>query len=330
LFRYFPRVRELLGMGVAEKLATFQDAGTAILNQIIDHADLALNLFGNFFYDSTSGFDPNKFELQLGKPIKVDSVEGIKPIDIQPLPAEHYQIYQLFKEIGDLVTSTSNPTLGKVTEASKTLGEVQLVAAASGQQFEEVASRVARTWAKVWDQCRKLEAQYAADGIVEFRRKIAPAGDVLGAIPREVLLEEIRLVPTGLKQLSDMQSRVQQATIVQNTLLAHPLTMGNVEVLLTVLDVYLQSVNYVQREKVMEAVYRQVNMQRQMEAMMAQQGMMNGAPPGGQPALPPGEAPPGSVPENPNAPPQPSTHSTGPPAQQLLRTASQQTPFQGG
>ena len=282
LFRYIPRVRELFGMAVSELIATYQDGATAVLNQLIDHQDLALNLFGNFFYDSTSGFDPNKFELQLGKPIRVDSIDGIRPIDIQPMPQEAYQVYQLFKEICDLLTSTSNPTLGKVSETSKTLGEVQLVAAASGMQFEEVASRVARTWAKVWDQVRKLEAQYAQDGMVQFRRKVTPSGDILGEIPREILLEEVRLVPTGLKQLADMQSRVQQATIVQNTLLQHPVTGGNIDILILMLDVYLQSVNYPQREKIMELVYQQVNAQRQAEAQMQQQQAMMGGQPGQQ------------------------------------------------
>ncbi|MHA2642982.1 MAG: portal protein [bacterium JZ-2024 1] len=291
LFRYFPRVREIFGMGVAEKMAPFQDGSTAVLNQIIDHADLALNLFGNFFYDASSGFDPSKFELQLGRPIKVDSIEGIRQIDIQPLPAEHYQIYQLFKEIGDLITASSNPTLGRVAETTKTLGEVQLVAASAGMQFEEVASRVARTWAKVWDQVRKLEAQYAIDGMIRFRRKITVDGEVINEIPREVLLEEVKLVPTGLKQLADMQSRVQQATIVQNTLLQHPLTATNIEVLVSALDVYLQSVNYPQREKIMEAVYKAINAQRaisaqQMAAELAGQQAM-----GLEGALQPGPVP---------------------------------------
>lgn len=288
LFRYIPRVRELFAMSICEIIATYQDAATAVINQIVDSQDLALNLFGNIFYDSTSGLDVNKFEAQLGRPIRVDSIDGIKTIDFKPLPQEAYQVYQLFKEMCDLLTATSNPSLGKVTESSKTLGEVQLVAAASGMQFEEVASRVARTWAKVWDQVRKLEAQYAQDGMVQFRRKVAPSGDILGEIPREVLLEEVRLVPTGLKQLADMQSRVQQATIVQNTLMQHPLTGPNPDILIVLLDVYLQSVNYPQRERIMELVYQSVNAQRQMQ----QQGMIpqQGLPPeqGGEVPVPQG------------------------------------------
>jgi hypothetical protein len=328
LFRYIPRVRELFWMSVSEVIATYQDAATAVLNQIIDAQDYQLNMFGNFFYDSTSGLDPNKFELQLGRPIRVDSVEGIKPIDFKPLPQEAYQVYQLFKEVCDLLTATSNPTLGKVTESSKTLGEVQLVAAASGMQFEEVASRVARTWAKVWDQVRKLEAQYALNGLVKFRRRIAPAGQIIDSIPREVLLEEVELIPTGLKQLADMQSRVQQATIVQNTLLMHPLTGPNTDVQIVLLDTYLQAVNYPQKDKIMEIVYRAVNAMRQVQ-MMEQQGMlpeqqagMQGPP--GAPPPPQGGAVPGGAP--PGAPPSPHT-AAGREAQ--LAGAQSQAPFSG-
>lgn len=311
LFRYFPRVKELCGMAVSEKLATYQDAATAVINQIIDHADLNLNLFGNIIYDQSAGYDPARQKHKLGQPIKVDNIEGIKPLQVAPMPAEHYNVYQLFKEIGDLITSTSNPSLGKVTESSKTLGEVQLVAAASGMQFEEVASRVARTWAGVFDQVRKLEAQYAQDGVVNFRRKVAPSGDIIGQIPREMLLEQVKLVPTGLKQLADMQSRVQQATIVQNTLLQHPLTMGDPMIMVEMLDVYLQSVNYPKREKIMEIVYQKLN-----QMMMAQQAA---AELGIDPNNPEGN--PEDPNSNPNTPPPPKEAAVPKPnkAERIMR-----------
>ena len=280
LFRYFTRPRELFGMGIAEKLASFQDAATAVLNQLIDHHDLVLNALGNFWYDGTSGFDPDKFELRLGRPLRVDSVEGIKPFELQPLPAEAYNVYQLFKDIADLVTASSNPSLGKATDTQKTLGEVQIVAAASSMQFEEVAFRVARDWARVWDKVRWLEAQYADSGTVQFRKTASGSGPEFGEIPREILLSDVDLVPAGLKQLADMQSRVQQATIVQNTLLQHPLTGTNMGILATALDVFLQSVNYPQREKIMAEIHKALNAQRALQEMEMEQEMQGGMQPG--------------------------------------------------
>ena len=289
LFRYYTRPGELFGMGIAEKLATYQDGATAVLNQLVDHNDLILALHGNFWYDGTSGFNPDKFVAMLGRPLKVDSIDGVKPFDIQPLAPETLNIYQLFKDIGDLLTATSNPSLGKATDTQKTLGEVQIVAAASSMLFEEVASRVAREWAKVWDQVRWLEAQYADNGEVEYRRTAAPNGIDFAKISREMLLQDVDLVPAGLKQLSDMQSRVQQATITQNTILQHPLMQligpeASTEIMIVMLDTFLQAVSYPQKDKIMlmirQAVAAMLQVQQLEMMQAAQTGQVPGTPPG--------------------------------------------------
>ncbi len=323
MFRYQVRARELFGMAVAEKLASMQDAATAILNQIIDHADLMLNMHGNYFYDGTSGYDPDKNPVQLGRPIRVDTnVDGIKMIDVGALPAEHYQAYQLIKDQADLVTASSNPSLGKTTDTSKTLGEVQIVASASNMNFEEVAAGVARTWGKVWDQARWLTAQFGDNGEVRYRvtarpsHQFVPGGDgqqqtpgqpYFGSIPSELLMADVDLVPAGLKVMADLQSRIQQATIVQNTLLIHPLTAQNPGALRIGLDGFLQATMYGPRERIMAEVdqgIQQQMLQQQIQQEMMLQGM---APPG---AEAPGGAPPGKAPAqqgprgNPSALPQ--------------------------
>ncbi len=338
MFRYQCRARELFGMAVAEKLASMQDAASAILNQIIDHADLMLNMHGNFFYDGTSGYDPDKNPAQLGRPIRVDTnVDGIKMIDVGGLPAEHYQAYQLIKDQADLVTASSNPSLGKTTDTSKTLGEVQIVASASNMNFEEVASGVARTWAKVWDQARWLAAQFGDDGEVRYRVTARPAHQIVsgqaqtqpgqvqfGAIPAEILMADVDLVPAGLKVMADIQSRIQQATIVQNTLLIHPLTAQNVDALKIGLDTFLQATMYGPREQIMASVeqwLRQQQLQAQIQQEMAAQGMLPEQQP--QPGTPPGKAPaqqgprgnPAQVPQAPQPPQPPRSPMEGATAQ---------------
>lgn len=334
LFRYYTRPRELFGMSVAERIASIQDAATAVLCQIIDHGDLVINLHGNFFYDGTSGFDPDKAIAQLGKPIRVDNVDGIKMIELAQLPAEHYQVYSMLKEMADLITATSNPTLGRTTEAEKTLGEIQIVAGASNMIFEEVASIVARDWAKVADQVRWLTGQFGEGGEVQYRVSAkpgklvadpmsgqaqpaamvqgqyvaAPGGFAFASIPAEILMEEVDLVPAGLKQLSDMQSRMQLATIIQNTALMHPLLAQNYPALAIILDEFLQAANWGKREKVMAEVQKQLDafyMQQQLQAMMgmAMPGALGIGPggPGGPAGL---GGPPGS-PGGPQSAPSP-------------------------
>lgn len=307
MFRYHVRPRELFAMSVAEKLASLQAAATAVLCQIIDAADLILAIHGNFFYDGTSGFDPDKNPVQLGRPIKVDNVDGVKVIEIPQLPVSHYQVYQLIKDQADLITASSNPSLGKTTDTSKTLGEVQIVASASNMIFEEVALGVARTWAKVWDQVRWLNAQFGDDGIVQYRVSAAPSHQIsangggqqgtgagFAVIPAELLMEDVDLVPAGLKSLSDAQSRIQQATVVNNTFLTHPLTMNNPDVLKIGLDYLLQQLMFPPRERVMAAVEQQL----QAEAAMAQMQQQLGLPPDGG-AGGPGQPPQAAGPDNP-------------------------------
>jgi hypothetical protein len=245
-----------------------------------------------------------------------------------PIPAEHYNLYQLFKDIGDLVTATSNPALGKATDTEKTLGEVQIVQGASNMIFEEVAAQVARDgWARLWDQVRWLIGQYGQGGSVRYRKTAAPGrflldevngevpaalmmgqlvpapgGTAFGNVPSSILLADVDLVPAGLRKLSDMSSRVSQATLVQNLLLNHPLTADNIPVLILALDEYLQSLSYAKREEVIAEIQRRLDVenalmmqQMQQEQMMAEQARQDLAAPQQAASSPAGEP----VPTNP-------------------------------
>jgi hypothetical protein len=310
MFRYFTRAHELFAMGVAEKIATIQDAATTVLCQMVDHADLALNVFGNLIYEKSSGWKPDKWVFELGKPIPVENVDGVKPLTIAQLPEEHYRLYQLFKDMADLTTASSNPSLGAATDSAKTLGEVQIVTGASNMIFEEVAHGVSRDWAMVWDQVRWLCGQYGDGGEVKFRKTAlpnvsmegedgaspvaelwgqnvpAPGGAVFDKIPSHMMLAEVDLVPAGLKQLADMQSRVQQASLVQSTLLAHPLVAQSIDAQVIMLKEYLQALNYPQRDKLMDVVNQVAMQAKQMQ--MFQQAMMMQQAMGGPAATAPG------------------------------------------
>jgi hypothetical protein len=304
-FGYFIRPRELWSMSVAEKIAGIQDAASAVLNQLIDHGDLVLNLHGNWFYDGTADFNPAKTIIQMGVPIRVGNVDGVKLIDVGPIPQEHYNLYQLLKDMADLVTATSNPSLGKTTDTQKTLGEVQIVAGASNMIFEEHAARVARAWAKVWDQVRWLAAQFGDNGQVKYRKTARPSqrianqdqpsqpgqpgtreagggpGYSFEVIDAELLRAEVDLIPAGLRQLADRQSRLNQASIVQNTALVHPLLMQNLPALAIILDQFLQATGIPQRQKIMALVEQYVQGVEQAMQEQQMQGQ-NPVPPGAQ------------------------------------------------
>jgi hypothetical protein len=313
-FGYFLRPRELWAMSVAEKIAGIQDAATAVMNQLIDHGDLVLNLHGNWFYDGTADFNPARHIAAMGQPIKVGSVDGVKLIDVGPIPQEHYNLYQLLKDMADLVTASSNPSLGKTTDTQKTLGEIQIVAGSSNLIFEEHAARVSRCWAKVWDLVRWMAGQFGENGEVKYRvsarpgkfiqgqdgtqipaawmtdfqngggqMQPAPGGAAVNVIPAEILMAEVDLIPAGVKQLADMQSRVNQASTMQNMALVHPLLMQNLPALAIILEQFMQAIGFPQREKVMAQVNLYVQGIEQALREQAAQGQL------GQP----GQAPPG-------------------------------------
>jgi hypothetical protein len=88
-------------------------------------------------------------------------------------------------------------------------------------------------------------------------------------IDAELLMAEVDLIPAGLRQLSDMQSRLNQASIVQNTALVHPLLMQNLPALAIILDQFLQATGIPQRQKIMALVEQYV--QGVEQAMQEQQ-----------------------------------------------------------
>ncbi len=348
-FRYLPRVNEITGMGVPEKISVLQDAATTALNQFFDLVDLMVAGQANFWYDDQAGMNLDRTPFQPGKPMRVESVQGVMQMTfVQGIPAALrvlIEILQLLKDWTDLLTATSNPALGRETDSNKTLGEVQLVLGQGQQIFGELSQGVALIWAEVWDQARWLLAQYSDNGIVEYRRAAAgkqlnvsplpgepppgtdPIGDpqtpdpALGGapppdpvnpagvnpeaqtmgmqpqvqpgipgimpdqaggyeflqIPAQLLTAEIDLVPAGLNYFPDANTRITQATVVQNTMLAHPLTSGNLEVLAEVLDSYLQAVRWQGREAIMEkvrAALPQLMMVQQLQtALGAAQGV---------------------------------------------------------
>ena len=87
------------------------------------------------------------------------------------------------------------------------------------------------------------------------------------------------LVPTGLSQLSDTQTRISIATGVLQQLMANPLTMQMPEVQMIALETYMREMHYPARDRVMEAITRIVNVQQAQQAQMAaeQQAMQDQA-----------------------------------------------------
>lgn len=311
LYRYDPTVEERVGTGIPELVAVYQAADTAVLNQIVDSGDLAVNNRGNYFYDKDK-HHPERLISEMGVPYPVEGVpqDVILPFPPSALPPEQYQIRQEFKNAVDLVTNTSNVSLGKETDTQKTLGEVQLVQAAGDQAFETKAFNLALQIAKTWDKHRLLLAQFGDNGEVQFRKSAepglmidvtdeqgapmvgpdgqpqqvpaamiagqpvpAPHGYAIGTIPAALLRKKVRILPAGLKQLSSLQARIQQAQAVGNILLTNPLTAQLPDVQKLAIEYQLRALRASIVQPVLDAIEKAQAAQAAQAAAMNQLAM---------------------------------------------------------
>lgn len=308
MLRYIVRTGELFAMGIPELLQPYQDADTNVTNQEVDHADLNLNLGGNFAYTRLSGYNPDAAILQLGRPLLFETLgdSDFRQLQPLPLPAEHYHLSDKFKNLCELLTASSNPSLGKSTDTSKTLGEVQIVTNASNQIFEDYGARVARQLAaKLWEPARSLTAQFAPlnpDGTIGYRHVEGPDQSQYRSIAPATLKANVRLIPTGLVQLGDLGARIQQATLIFTQVMQLVATFapcqGNVGMVRVAWQQYMRSLKYPVMEKLMAEFDKGVALFQQQQMMMQQMAMaqaqMGGAPGAGGP--PPGGPPPGGPP----------------------------------
>jgi hypothetical protein len=292
-FGYLKRPGELLAMSIAERLAVPQDAANALANQFFDIVDLLSGQAGNFFYDEESGLDITRFQFQPGTPVKVDSVKGILPMafaqGLASALTECREGLQMLKDWTDTLSATSNPALGRETEGQKTLGEVQLVLSQGMQIFEDYAAGVALCWAKVWDQVRWNCAQFAEKGVVEYRKAARPDDaltDDTGSqtkytfesISADVLRADVDLVPAGLNQFADAQTRLQRSVMLYNLAVQNPLVAQDPSLLVLFFGMVLHDARCPEEEQVVAKLQQAVIAQQQAQQMQQQMqilAMMN-------------------------------------------------------
>jgi hypothetical protein len=286
------RPGELLGRGIAELVATIQDDGTALLNQLANHGDLVINANATLIVDDTAMLDPDVQILQMGTIFRVRDIRGVREWPITALPAEAYNRFQQLKDMVDLIAGVSNPSLGKATDTQRTAREVTIVASNASANFEGVAQGLSLFWARVWDQARSIEAQFARDGQIQYRRnRMARAEaqgpqDAFGTIDAKRLLAKVRALPAGVRQLSDMQSRMSQAMAMNAAFASNPVVAQNPAVWRLAIEATMEAAKYAPKEKVLLAIdqaaeaAQQAAMQQQMAQEQGQMAMTEaGLPP---------------------------------------------------
>jgi hypothetical protein len=253
---------ELLGYGIAETVAVLQDAATAWFNQIINHGDLTINSSAMLIVDQNAMLDPEVQTLTMGTFFRVRDSQGIREFPVAQLRPEHYTLWQSFKDQVDLIAGVSNPSLGKGTDVGRTAREVMVVESHASANFEGVAEGLSLFWSRVWDQSRSIEAQFARDGQIQYRKsRLARAmaqgpEEAFGSIDAMKLLGKVRILPAGVRQLSDMQARMSQAMAMNQVFMENPLTQANPEVWRIAVEATMEAAKYGPKEKILMALDR--------------------------------------------------------------------------
>jgi len=92
---------------------------------------------------------------------------------------------------------------------------------------------------------------------------------MFSTIDSEHLLARVRLLPSGLRQLSDMRSRLGQAMSMNQVFRENPITAALPEVWLIALKATLEAAKYPHREEVIRAVQQAIAMQQATAAQQA-------------------------------------------------------------
>jgi hypothetical protein len=98
-----------------------------------------------------------------------------------------------------------------------------------------------------------------------------PPPPQFGTITSDMLRRRVDLVPAGLAHMSDFQSRIQQAQITYNTVMALPIVQSNPQVVLLVLDYYLQQLRVPIRQQLIQKLEETYMMLAGQAAAMQQQ-----------------------------------------------------------
>jgi hypothetical protein len=228
--------------------------------------------------DDAAMLDPEKQQIEMGTIFRVKDSRGIREFPVAQLRPEHYTMFQMMKDQVDLIAGVSNPSLGKGTDVGRTAREVMVVESHASANFEGVAEGLSLFWSRVWDQVRSIEAQFAKNGQIQYRKnRLARAmaqgpEEAFGAIDAMKLLGRVRILPAGLRQLSDMQARMSQAMAMNQVFMENPLTAQNPEVWRIAVEATMEAAKYGPKEKVLMALDRaqaaaeQAALQQQMAA----------------------------------------------------------------
>lgn len=296
MFRYIRRPGRLFWQSVAERNAVAQASASHALNTFHNLSDILTGSGSSFFYTSRSGIKPQTWTWAPGVPKQVDNLNEKEPMVFPQLGqaiANQLEGYAAMKGISDLLTSSSNPVVGKESEGDKTLGEVRLVANSAMENFLDYAIGPALCWREVMERILSRFVQYSEGDSVPYQvqvgggtpgevftgemdeagqmvpQPVEPGQQGFGKIPKAILSLPVSIVPAGLNGYADAETRIRVAMMVLQAIQGNPVTAQNIPLIIEAMDQFFTDVRAANAEKLTQLLY-QGGEQLQQQMMMQQ------------------------------------------------------------
>lgn len=261
-------------MGVAELNAVPQDQFSKSMNDALDLQTILVNQGGSIWVGPGAGLDPNTFTWTPGRAQPCLNPEQIKPVEtgqqnIPPALRELNASLTMQKDLSQLLTSTSNISLGKEAEGDTTATEVKMVFNQDQAISEVLGLGVALSTADLLEKFRQNESQYSKGS---KRAYIVDSVDGIQhkEIDVELLSAPYKIVPAGLTAASSGQARYARANIAYQLVITNPVLMSDPIVVLEAAQGVFQAIGTPEGDKWVAQAKARVQEQMMMQQLQLQ------------------------------------------------------------
>jgi hypothetical protein len=296
----FPRADSVYGYTYAEKLLTLAEEHTAQRNMKADRGALATNK--PLMVLQTALWDPDTQPIGVGRTITVRDMNEVREMQVADIPPGMAELEQLLWMMKERVSGLSDvATIGTQARQSRTLGQDEIIAAASNVRVDEPLSHLRTAIATIMELRHAIWVEtLEGDGKgLEAPAEVVQALDARGVadfggkFTAEMLKGKFRFKPYGSSETADAGRRTQ---MFNQGLIA----LGNLAKMFPMFALMFQNPDVVKTvAEEWARVYKIRNPSVFLKALvpppqmgLPQAGGMDAA--GGQPPGPPGMLPPGA------------------------------------
>jgi hypothetical protein len=323
LLRPYPNPVSVYGRSHVQKLASLAEEHAGTRNAIADRSNLVNNAPIKVL--TSSAWDPDEEPWGPGQRMTVNDMADVQPVTLPDVPNSMMQREGSVIQAAERISGLNDVSLGATPDASRTLGEVQMVTEQSFVRIEESIRNMQETLEELFKCRHELWRRAAMEAPLEpsakFIAELAARGIDLpeGGITAEVLAGTFHGKPRGSVEGADRNRQranyngfmgVIGGFAQMNPTLAQ--VLASPDILMPLFEQALRLYDVPNRAQFMGAM-RKWQMQAMQQEQLAPGGPQAGPPgPGGPP--PPGAgAEAGGPPGPPPGPPGPPPGPPGPP-----------------